>query len=127
MKKVMVDLRMFQHLVYFIIGPGKVPAKLLPKGYDYDFTGEEYSGLCTVGTSTYEGYDYYTIVIHINHPTLATVTHEAVHAINRILSHIGSVPKHEDDEVQAYLVDYLVQSCEEVWPDCVNLFPTAGV
>jgi len=40
--------------------------------------------------------------------THGTIAHEALHATNRILYHVGVDPDHNNDEAQAYLLSYIV-------------------
>jgi hypothetical protein len=53
-----------------------------------------------------------TIVIPSNQP--ATVVHECVHLKDCIWNYIGQIPKADNDEVDAYLVEYLFTEVSKV-------------
>lgn len=53
-----------------------------------------------------------TIVIPPNQP--ATVVHECVHLKNCIWNYIGQIPRADNDEVDAYLVEYLFTEVSKV-------------
>lgn len=44
---------------------------------------------------------------------ISFLVHECLHAVNMILSHRGVVGSYDDDEVQAYLLGWVVKKCLE--------------
>lgn len=52
-------------------------------------------------------------VIHSKTSAMSVVAHEAVHAANFILDGMGCVADFDNDEVQAYIVQYILEAVEE--------------
>ena len=81
-----------------------------PKSVDNsNFSGELYACAATL---EYRGKNCYTVVLNFNSYhgkiTHGTIAHEAHHIKNMILSGRGVVPDFDNDEAEAYLLNYIV-------------------
>lgn len=57
-----------------------------------------------------------TVYIHTKTAAMSVIAHEAVHATSLILMQIGHDADFENDEVQAYMVQYICEACErKIW------------
>lgn len=55
----------------------------------------------------------FTVVIHSNSRSLSVIAHEAVHAAHYIQKSMGIVPDFDNDELTAYIVEYICEKVEK--------------
>jgi hypothetical protein len=74
------------------------------------FDSHVYTGRCTYLRAG--GRLTHTAVIHSKSKAISVIAHEAVHAASFIISEMGDRASFENDEVVAYLVQYICEEAE---------------
>lgn len=54
----------------------------------------------------------FTVVIHSRSAAISVIAHEAVHAASMIQDAMGVLPDFDNDELSAYIVQYICELCE---------------
>jgi hypothetical protein len=101
--KVVVKIPVFHSKVIIYLGKSKIK----PKGYEDIFHGE-YFARC--GHRKEDG--DLVVVMHCQTYAMSVIAHEAIHASSYILEKIGHKASFKNDEVQAYLVQHILEAVE---------------
>lgn len=107
-----IELPPFKAVIDMVVGPSDLAVACVPEEFQ--------AQLGSVGIATCqfqsggEGEDYFRCCIHSTKPILSLIAHEAVHASGWILSSMGVSADFDNDEVQAYLVQYIVERAEDL-------------
>ena len=76
--------------------------------------GKMYAGLCqAIELDEHAAMVLIAFSTPFNMTANGIIAHEALHATNRILEHVGVEPDHINDEAQAYLLSYIVDQIHE--------------
>ena len=120
MYKIKIEMEMFKASVDIVFHDGPVLPDLSPHGYD-GFDGN-YGARCSF-KSEGDGTPFvHKAVIHIQKPYVSMLAHEAVHASSFILEAMGVVADFNNDEGQAYMVEYIMSRCEDEWDKIINSY-----
>lgn len=109
MKKIKIEMPALKARVLFLIGEYKdLPNRWIKIGRFEDGT---YMARCIWNGNKNKKWPF-QVVIHSRSAALSVLAHEAIHAANMIQDGMGVLPSFENDELTAYLVQYLLEQCE---------------
>lgn len=78
--------------------------------FDMDFIPQNEHAVASCINMTVDGVA--VVVIWIKTEDLAHLAHECVHAVNKLMFTCGIILDHNNDEPQAYLVEWLFRKCQ---------------
>ena len=109
LKKIKIEIPVLKARVLFLIGEYKVlPKRWIKSGRFEDGT---YLARCIWKENKNTKWPF-QVVIHSRFSALSVLAHEAIHAAGMIQDGMGILPSFENDELTAYLVQYLLEQCE---------------
>lgn len=111
--KITIDLKPFKSRVTVFIGEPNTFAKQIPSALRGHLLDEGYLAK-TVWNWEERGNTIFHGVICSRSHSIAVLAHEAVHIVNQLLFHLGCDPDFNNDEIQAYLVEYICSEVEKV-------------
>lgn len=88
-------------LVICIVDSHEEGQKIEPDFNEYEF------GLCQAGRGVFR-------IILLSNASISYIAHECEHAKNGILSYIGQKADYDSDEIDAYLLQYIVEQVEKL-------------
>ena len=93
--------------VTFLIGDYHSIEKWIPHALDtFNAEVDSYTARCAFYIMNNTRYPF-NVVIHCREFNLGTLVHEMVHAVNFIQGAMGIKPDFDNDELTAYMMDYL--------------------
>lgn len=108
MKQAVIRFPLFLSEVVVVCGNLEEVGKQLPPAHLELALAEEGTYEAITFPPIFKGGCYVTY-IYTTTAAPAVLAHEATHAAHYILEHIGSVPSYIDDEVDAHMIQYIVQ------------------
>ncbi len=110
MKIIKITVPVFKAQIRFFIGQyDDLPAKW--KAIER-FENNTYMARTIYQKTNHQKYPF-QVAIHSRSAAYSVLAHESIHAVNMILDSMGVLPSFENDEVQSYAVQYLLEQCEK--------------
>lgn len=109
LKAVRIDIPIFYASIELIISEEYLTE---PPEYFPDWLSESQNYMGRTGFDNIDGTRQ--VAIHCKTFAFSVIAHEAVHAANLILDSIGHKPEFDNDEVQAHLVQHIVEHAERL-------------
>ena len=113
--KINIQIPVLKARVVLLIGDYDAIKNKVPFGADC-FDNTNYLARCAFKhrNNPKDGLPF-TVIIHSNSNSLSVIAHEAVHAAHYIQEAMGVVPDFRNDELTAYIVQYICEKTEKAF------------